>query len=302
MNSTMLEVRERFIGAADDFRLHLTELAPTEAPRAVAVLGHAMMVDARTLFREDRPSLAATLAAAGIHVVVADLRGHGKSGPVGRDARHRYDDLVADVGVYVAHARALHPELPLALVGNSLFGHAALAYLGLHPEAPVDRVVGFAVNIWNRRWTSSRPRWWRKRALIAASAALTRTLGYLPVRRLGFGTTDEPLTYWSSMLRWVPEGRWDGAGGDYAALLPRVRAELLAVVSDGDPLLCHPDDGALFVRGVPRSELLRVGPGCLVAELRGLSPGHVEMVSSPRCEALWRYVAAWILHERTGPP
>jgi predicted alpha/beta hydrolase len=293
----MIAAHERWIAASDGFRLHLVELVPSAEARAVAVLGHAMMVDGRTLYRDDRPSLARTLAEAGIVVIVADLRGHGASGPVGRHARHSYEELVDDVGSYIAHARALRPELPLTLVGNSLFGHASLAHLGLHPEAPVARVVGFAVNIWNKRWTSSRTRWWKKQALVAASAVVTRSLGYLPVERLGLGTTDEPLAYWRSMLRWVPGDRWDGAEGDYAALLGRVQAPLLAVVSDGDKLLCHPDDGALFVRALGRCELLRLGPGCAVPELRGLTPGHVEMVSHPRCEPLWRHVGRWIVRE-----
>src|SRR5262245_9684351 len=127
---------ERWIAAEDGFRLHLVDLPAEGAARAVVVAGHAMMVDGRTIYRADRPSLAATFAAQGLRPLVPAFRGHGLSGPTGRRARHTYDELVSDVGVYLRHARALAPELPVVLVGNSLFGHAALAYLGAHADTP----------------------------------------------------------------------------------------------------------------------------------------------------------------------
>ncbi|MCC6525172.1 MAG: alpha/beta hydrolase [Polyangiaceae bacterium] len=288
--------------ADDGWRLDLLELAPPGGTRAhaVAVLGHAMMVDRRTLFAPDRPSLAATLARTGVHTLVADLRGHGSSGPrADEGGRFDYDALVADTGCLVACARARAPGLPLFLVGNSLFGHTSLAWLGAHPDAPVAGVVGFGVCIWNGRFTASTARYWAKRALIAASAPVVRRLGRLPARRLGLGTVDEPAGYWQSTVTWLAEERWGagvaGRGGrDYAAGLARVRCPVLSVVSDGDRFLAHPDDAALFAAALPRHELLRLGRHARAPALRGLRPGHVAMVASPRSEPLWRHVAGWI--------
>jgi len=288
--------RERIVTAPDGWRLSVIDLECDE-PWALAIVGHAMMVDRRTVYRADRTSLAGTLRDAGMRVLVPDQRGHGasRSDASGPGASWTYDELVSDVGVYLELARALAPSLPVVLVGNSLFGHVALSYLGMHPDTPVTAVVGFAVNIWNRRWTASRARWWTKRALLAASVPVVTGLGYLPVRRLGLGSEDEPRDYWRSMWRWVPGNRWDGDDGtDYAALLPRVRARVLVVVSDGDRLLSHPDDALLFTRALPSREVVRLCPQCAVETLRSLAPGHVEMVASPRCAPLWQYVAHWI--------
>src|SRR5690606_34231593 len=117
-------------------------------------------------------------------------------------------------------------------------------------------------------------------------------IGYLPARRLGLGSEDEPAGYWSSMQRWVPGNTWDSDEGmDYAAAMSRIDIPVLQVVSEGDRLLCHPDDGAAFVRALPRSELLCLGR----APWSGLAPGHVEMVAHPRCQPLWRWVAEWLV-------
>ncbi|MBI4956168.1 MAG: alpha/beta hydrolase [Myxococcales bacterium] len=285
--------------ARDGWRLDLLELAPPAGTgaHAVAVLGHAMMVDRRTLYTPDRPSLAATLARAGVHTLVADLRGHGASGPrAEQGGSFDYDALVADTADLVASARARAPGLPVFLVGNSLFGHSSLAWLGAHPDAPVAGVVGFGVCIWNGRFTASTARYWAKRALIAASAPVVRRLGRLPARRLGIGTVDEPAAYWQSTVAWLAEERWgaDGGGRDYAAGLARVRCPVLSVVSDGDRFLAHPDDAALFAAALPRHELLRLGRHAREPALSGLRPGHVAMVASPRSEPLWRHVARWI--------
>jgi predicted alpha/beta hydrolase len=289
-----MNVAERFVEGRGSWRLSVIDLCPPE-PWGVAILGHAMMVDRRTLYRGDRPSLAGTLAEEGMRVLVADLRGHGKSGPRAQEGGSwTYDDLVADVEVYLALARELEPGLPVALLGNSLFGHVALCHLGMHPDEPVAALVGFAINIWNERWTASRARWWLKRALVGASAPIVSRQGRLPARRLGLGSDDEPLAYWQSMLRWVPGNRWDADdGSDYAALLARVAPPALVVVSEGDRLLAQPDDALLFTAPLER-EVLRLGSACSAPRLRGMAPGHVEMVASPRMLPLWRHVASWV--------
>jgi predicted alpha/beta hydrolase len=287
--------REHWVEAADGWQLNIVDCA-AEKPWAIAVVGHAMMVDRRSVYREDRPSLATTLAAQGIRVLVPDLRGHGASGPgVEQGGRWSYDDMVADVGVYIAHARALEPELPLVLVGNSLFGHAALAYLGQHPEVRVSAMVGFAVNIWSRRWTATRPRWLLKRLLLGTAAWVTDALGHLPAPALGMGSDAEPRSYWQGLFGGMADDRWESReGADYAVGLSHVRAPFLHVISDGDRLLCWPADALRFSESISGREVLHLGSECAVESLRGLSPGHVEMVSSPRCLPVWLHTAKWL--------
>jgi len=291
-------ITEHWLRAPDGWRLSVLDLPAATKPWAIAVVGHAMMVDRRTVYRSEGPSLSGTLAEEGMHVLVPDLRGHGVSGPRAEEGGEwSYEDLIADVPLYVKLARELQPDLPVVLVGNSLFGHVALAHLGQHPEEPVDALVGFAVNIWNPRWDATFHRRIIKDLLIAVSRPISRALGYLPSRRVGLGSNDESLAYWEGMLRWVPTNTWGSADGvDYAALMPQVARPFLHVLSDADGLLSQPDDAMGFTAGLgPYRHVLRLGAGCQVPELAQLDPpAHVEMVAHPRCAPLWRHVAGWI--------
>lgn len=291
-----MKTTERWLTASDGWRLSVLELMP-EAPRGVVVVGHAMMVDRRTVYHPQRASLSSTLAEQGLRVLVPDLRGHGASGPqVVHGGAWSYQRLVDDVPLYLSLAR--ETELPVALVGNSLFGHVALAYLGTHGEG-VDAMVGFAVNIWNKRWSASPPRWWLKRGLARLSALAAGATGRFPARSLGLGSNDEPLAYWRDFVDWVGSDTWAG-DGDYAAALHRVTCPFLHVLSDGDRLLSQPDDALAFSSALPNRQVLRLGESCNVPQLRGLRPGHVEMVASPTCAALWQHVGGWLLTNLDG--
>ncbi|MGZ3406752.1 MAG: alpha/beta fold hydrolase, partial [Polyangia bacterium] len=146
--------RQPFSVACADGWVLRGEIVVAAPPVAVAVVGHAMMVDRRTLDRPRGRGLVSSLAARGVACVVADLRGHGRSGPRADEGGDwSYDDLVEhDVPTLVAFARSRFPDLPLTCVGHSLFGHVSLAHLARHPDADVDALVLLAVNVANPSW------------------------------------------------------------------------------------------------------------------------------------------------------
>jgi predicted alpha/beta hydrolase len=288
---------ERSLDARDGWNLSVLDFVPECEVRAVAILGHAMMVDRRTLYRVGRPSLAATLIQKGFRVLLPDLRGHGTSGPRPHEGGGwTYDDLVEDTGEYLALARALGGDVPVCLVGHSLFAHTSLAFLGQHPEVSIDAMAGLSFNMWGRPWTHGRLRWWRKQALIAIAGAMARVLGYVPCRRLRLGSADESRAYWKALERGVFGGGWLSADGvDYSAGLQRVGFPVLQVVSDGDTILCRPDDALSFTEGLgDRREVIRLGPSCTVPELRALTPGHMQIVTDPTSEPVWQHIAEWL--------
>ncbi len=282
----MTSTGELDLTAADGWRLNVLDVRP-ERPRAIVVAGHATWVDRRTLFRDGRATLGATLAEAGFRVLLPDLRGRAKSGPTPREgADWSYDDLVRDAAAYVDLARRLEPSLPLFLVGHSLFGHVSLAHLALHPDAPVAGWVGVAVNVWGRGWEPARGRRLRKRLLAAASSGVARALGYFPARRLGLGNADDSRGFWRDFSRFARTGRWEVGGVDVQPLLARVACPALLVVSDGDTLYCHPENAIRWSAPLARREVLRVAEGT-----------HMGLVTDPGSAPVWKAITTWI--ERT---
>ncbi|MEZ4451411.1 MAG: alpha/beta fold hydrolase [Nannocystaceae bacterium] len=287
-----LDVVRRSIAAADGWTLDVLEVLSQGTARGLVIAGHAMMVDRRTLLRSDRPSLVATLAAAGFRVLVPDARGHGASGPRAEEGGvWTYDDLVDDTAPLLALARALAPGLPIALLGHSLFAHTSLAWLVQHPDAPVAAHIGLAMDVWGRGREPSPIKWAQKRLQLAVSGGLARVLGRFPARRLGIGSNDESLAYWRWFRR--PWGRADGSV-DYAASLPKLRLPCLHVVSRGDRLLARPAAALRLTAGLADREVWHLGHPSAPGELAALAPDHMGVVTDPGSAPLWRALAGWL--------
>ncbi len=298
------------VATPDGWTLDVLDLPAAATPRAVVIAGHAMMVDRRT-FRPGRPGLARTLQQAGFHVLLPDLRGHGRSGPTPRRGGDwTYDQLVADTAVLLALARRLAPSLPIATLGHSLFGHTALAHLARHPDAPVAAHVALGMDVWVRANEPSPLAWLLKRGLVATSVPLTALAGCFPAARLGVGSMDEARGYWHSITTGVRRGRWLGDDGlDYQALLPRVRCPCLHVVSAGDRLLGRPASALNLTASLRERTVWHLGTRehATPPALQHLRPDHMALLTGPS-EPLWQAIADWLHgpsvlgHHATSPP
>ncbi|WP_079133530.1 alpha/beta hydrolase [Streptomyces sp. FXJ1.172] len=113
---------------AGGIRLHVQRTGPTEGrvPRATVVLVHGLLTDSLASYYF---TVAPAFAAAGLDVVMYDLRGHGRSGrpPQGYTLDHNIDDLEALLG-------RLDIAGPVHLVGNSYGGTIAFGYAARHPQ------------------------------------------------------------------------------------------------------------------------------------------------------------------------
>jgi predicted alpha/beta hydrolase len=283
--------------AEDGWPLAVERHAAGRTPRAVVVAGHAMMADRRSLDRPPGRGLASTLAGRGFEVWCFDARGHGASGPAADvGGAWRYDDLVQrDLPAVVAAARAARPDLPLAVLGHSLFAHGALAWLGPRAPAapsPVDALVLLAGNVWLRRLDPDPARWAVKRALMEGLAGMAQRVGHVPARRLKFGTDAESFAYIRQFRDWVRTDRWTSADGriDYLAAGASLRLPVLAVAGAGDHLLCHPACSERFVAAA----LPACGVDHRVVSWGRYRPGHMALATDPRSAPLWHDVAEWL--------
>ncbi len=274
----------------DGWTLRGERLARDDAA-AVAVLGHAMMVDRRTLDRPAGRGLASALFAAGIDVSWLDSRGHGESGPRAEaGGRWSYDDVVRfDVPALVAHGRAIARGRPVVVVGHSLIGHAAMIAAGLFPERAPDGVVAFAPNLWAPHLEPSLALRAVKAGALLAWQAVTRAGGYFDTARFGLGRDALAEPYVRQFRAMWRGDRLAGGGDDYEAALARLTIDALALSSENDRLFGRVESVARFCALAPEGRVEHViveGPG---------APDHMGFVTDERSRPLWERTARWIL-------
>lgn len=260
------------------------------------------MVDKRTLLRPSGGGLVSTLVDEGIAVICPDLRGHGTSGPMASEGgRWSYDDLVDfDVPALVGLARRRFPTLPLVAVGHSLFGHVTVAHLAKHNPRAVDGVALLACNVGSRSWLGLPLSDALGSSLIALMAASTLPFGRFPTRLLGLGNTDEAQPYIFDFVRWVQRNDWVARDGfSYRDACARIQIPVAAWVGAGDRLFSRPAAAEAFLQWIDPTKRARV-----VGRHTGLSfdPGHMELATDRRCEAVWREVGRFVRTVGAGRP
>jgi predicted alpha/beta hydrolase len=279
----------------DGWRLRGELLLPDSAPRAVAIVGHAMMVDRRTLDRPRGAGLVSRLVEHGLAVVWPDLRGHGRSGPRAEaGGRWCYDDLVDhDVPSLLAWTRARLPGVRCVAVGHSLFGHVTLAHLTRHPEAPLDGLVLIACNYCHPEWGRRRLAYVERGVMIGVMAGLAHAFGRFPTRRLRFGSDDEATPFVDDFVRGWSRLDWRARDGfSYAANRARVRTPVLSLLAAGDRHLAPPDEARTLVTGLTGPVRVEV---CGRASGLPFDPDHMGIVIDPRARPVWDRAAAFAL-------
>lgn len=288
-------LREPIETTTDDGWVLRGELArPSGEPIASAALGHAMMVDRRTMDRRGA-GLATTLAEHGIAALNFDLRGHGESGPSAKDGgRWSYDAFVRhDLPAITRAARERFPAVPAVLVGHSLAGHGALISAGVFPDRAPDAVVGLAANLWLPRFEPRRSLKVVKGATLLAWAATTLPRGWFDPRVVRMGTAAEPWPYvWQFARNYVTDRLMSLDGhDDYVAALGRAELPVLAVSSTGDRLLANPASVSAFLANMHRARVTH-----RIVTDRDISPApdHMRLVVDARSAPIWVEIADFI--------
>jgi alpha-beta hydrolase superfamily lysophospholipase len=236
-------------------RLALRRFAPSGSARAAVLCTHAMMVHGRYFHR-----FAEAQAGQGLDVFVLDWRGHGESKPpTPKGGTWTFDDYVAlDLPAALgAVARTVGCRASdVAVLGHSLGGLVTLAALGTG-VVRVRRVLLASTSVWLHGPHGPL----RRRATMRIYDSVARVLGYAPIKRLGFGSEDEPASYVTQLAAWARTGRWTSRDGiDYLASLAHVDTPASAIVGDADGL-CSPADVSVLTRRLPHDVPLRIVPG-----------------------------------------
>jgi predicted alpha/beta hydrolase len=261
-----------------------------------------MMLSGRSLDRPRGRGMASWFAARGYTVYLVDLRGHGASRPLPSEGGDwTYDEIVAfDVPAAVAAAKALHPDRPLVWIGHSLSAHAGAAAFGQRPDLPLAAAVLISPVVWMMCHEPSRLLWWIKRATLRLWWWLTLTVGYMPARRLGIGSDDEPPGYVRQFLDWARTDAWTSRDGsvDYLVGLARVSFPVLIVNARGDLWIARTPCARRFAEAMTGAavDFWEIGRKELGLSRREMpaEPGHMALVKDPRAVAAWERIAEWI--------
>ncbi len=231
--TTTPEFTQEFVDRGTDrigLRIYPEPDGVTDAP--VVVIWPAMGVRASYY----RP-FAATLRAAGLAVVIADLRGTGSSTPPpGRGSTYGYSELVDDVGAVLESLKSRLDGRTRLLLGHSLGGQLALLHVALATGQPVDGLALVAVGL--PYWRCYRD---HRRYLVSPYAraidATSALLGYWPGWGFGGRQARGVIRDWAATAR---TGRFPSIDGvDVDAALAAVQTPILAISVDHDQYTPH---------------------------------------------------------------
>lgn len=262
-------------------------LPPPEAgaPWGLALLGHAMMVDRRTMDRPRGAGLASTLAERGMAVLNVDFRGHGESVRPSQP-RFSFDDIVRyDVPALLDALRDRFPTLPRFLVGHSLGVNAGLPGAAILPNHGLAGAVAFAPNLWSRRFEPSPLRRARKRLMLRGFDLLSRPTGFFDPSLMKLGKSKIPRAYIKQFETFWSAARMTSADGahDYERALSQLEIPILAWSGAADTLMAHPDAVERYLRVFERADVKHVR----WVGSDGWLPGHMGIVIDPRARPMF---------------
>jgi len=215
---------------------HAPPARPRGAPPVLLVHG---TFSNRDFFmgRAGERGLARALAQRGFDAWVAELRGHGRSGALGRNSAWHFEDWIRrDAPALVRGVLEATGSDRLVWLGHSAGGVIAVAFLGTGGDL-ARRVAGLVlagVPAPTGLGIFQYP-------MAAAVLGITRTLGRFPARLIGIGPEDEHAGIMEQWMRWNLRGRWVGDDGtDYFAGCRRITVPVLALAGGGDWLIAPP--------------------------------------------------------------
>lgn len=231
------------------------------------------------------------LTSRGLAAVTYDYRGTGASGsPRDHKQLRMRDWMEVDVPAVAGWVRSRFPQLPITAVGHSIGGHATVLGYG------IDELDRFAIVASHAAYTRSierRGERLRVGAILSViGPTLSRTLGYMPGKRLGLGE-DLPA---GAMIEW---GRWAAKPGyffddpsmDAVARAGAVASDVLAIGAADDPWASPGQMDALTSRLTSASVDRRTfSPEQLGAERLG----HHGLLRRKVGERAWPELVDWL--------
>lgn len=280
----------------DGVELAVWRTVPADPRRRTPVLlVHGTFSNRQFMGGRGERGLAGALAARGFDCWVAELRGHGRSGPHHAGANWRFEDWIRrDAPALIGGVLAATGAERLVWLGHSAGGIIGLAHAGLvGPDAP--GIAGIVVAAAPAPTGLS----FGPRVLALLGYGIARLVGRFPARRLGIGPEDEHVGVFGQWMQWNLRGEWHGDDGtDYFANLRRVTAPVLALAGAGDLVVAPPRVCARLLEACGSADRTFVTCGRAAGFKENYGHNRV-LVSRGAREDVWPLIAEWM--ERRFP-
>lgn len=206
-----IEQTSLFAPLDDGSQIHLRYIAQPNSQGPCVLLVHGAVENGKIFYTHSNKGLAPFLAAQGYRCYVADLRGRGQSKPkIGPGAKYGQTEAICeDIPAMVAHIErhsGAFPEYWLAHSWGGVLMNAALARFE-HYRAKIKACVYFGSK---RALYNNHPEKLLKGNLIWLMLAprLAKKYGYLPAKKLKWGSDDETIKSHLQSMHWVKKQPW----------------------------------------------------------------------------------------------
>ncbi|MEI7463124.1 MAG: lysophospholipase [Candidatus Taylorbacteria bacterium] len=131
----LMPITEFDISIGKGQAFYACEWSPAGVPKAMILLIHGLSDHAGRYHH-----VGSYFAASGYVMIIADLRGNGKS--FGKRGHFiLYKRIMDDISMFIKEARIRHPALPLVIYGHSMGGNLVLNYLIRHKPDVTGAIV-----------------------------------------------------------------------------------------------------------------------------------------------------------------
>ncbi len=268
--------------------LHLRYISHSENKGPAVFFLHGAVENGKIFYTESNKGLAPFLASLGYQCFVADLRGRGGSTPnISKGAEYgQTEAILEDIPAFLDAIKTHTGDYPEYWVAHSWGGVLMNAYLARFPEH-IERVKACAYFGSKRSLHNQHPSKWLQGNLIWYTLApyFAKKHGYLPAKRLGWGSDDETIKSHRQSVLWAKKRPWVDTddGFNYAnALLDKQLPPTLHIAGVKDKALAQPIDIQKFID--------ESGTGVQELKLYGKkfghshNYGHIDMLTHPKAK------------------
>jgi predicted alpha/beta hydrolase len=250
------------------------------------LLVHGSIEDSRIFHSSSGKGLAPYLAKRGFDVFAPDLPGKGKSvPPAGTKLKHSQSDFIhRDLGDYLAYIRTFYPGEKIRFGAHSWGGVLILAWYAEYGKAhETGNMVFFGSK--RRIAVKSARRFFAIDLMWSGVGQLTTALaGYLPAKKLRFGSANEPAQFYLQTNKWVYSVEWTDpeTGKNIPELLRNKKVPpILYFAAIKDHVLGNPSDVEKLMNETGSDEAAFV----LLAKHNGNARdyNHIDMLTAPEC-------------------